>query len=57
MFTLKFTKDGKPTEVGELKTESRALGRALKILARENGLDVVATEEVAPREVKFKGVD
>lgn len=40
-----------------LETKSRALARSVVLLGLENELTVKVTEEVKPREVKFKGVD
>lgn len=41
----------------KLKTNTRNLARAARMLGNENGLEVKVTEEVEPRVVKFKDVD
>ena len=56
MYTAKImNKDGKGVNL-ELKSESRNAMRQLKILCDENKLTCNVTEEVKPREVKFKNL-
>lgn len=49
------------TEAGvpalKLETKERSRARAVALLGEENGLEVEVTVEVAPRKVKFKGMD
>lgn len=57
MYFLKATKGGESNPLITLKTKERRLARSFVLLGKENGLDVKVTEEIAPRPVKFKGVD
>ena len=38
-------------------TASRSLARSAYLLAKENGLNVEVVEELAPRAIKFKGIE
>jgi len=54
ILTIKLSKNSEDTLI--LKTANRSYARFATLLFQQNGMAIEVTEEVVPRQVKFKGV-